>query len=254
MSGATQTVNSPVKELHKSRILLKLSGEIFLDKSREPSIDLANSLAEQIIQLKDKFYFAIVIGGGNFFRGSQDSKLLNLSKNYGHYIGMLATQMNSLILKECFEKNGLNCKILSALPSPTISTTLSQNEIDEAAKKEVTIIFAGGNGTPYFSTDTTSIIRALQFNAKEIWKGTKTEGVYDMDPNKNRDAVFLKRVTYQEAIDKKLKIMDACAFTLAEENNLKIRVFNVFEKDSLLKVAETRTSDSKTFGTIIIKG
>lgn len=230
----------------KIPVLLKLSGEIFLDSSKNPSIELANSIAKQILQLKEKYDFAIVIGGGNFFRGRKDSKALNLSESYGHYIGMLATQMNGLILKDCFSKNNLDCKVLSALPSPAISTTLSQNEIVNSIKENKTIIFSGGSGNPYFSTDTTAIVRALQISAKEIWKCTKTDGIFDKDPYKFNDAKMYNQITYQEAIDKKLDIMDFSAFTLAQEKNLKIRVFNIFKENSLLEAAK-----NENFGTIV---
>lgn len=230
----------------KVSVLLKLSGEIFLDSSKNLSINLANSIAQQILQLKEKYNFAIVIGGGNFFRGSRDSKALNLSESYGHYIGMLATQMNGLILKDCFSKNNLDSKVLSALPSPSISTTLSQNEIVNSIRENKTIIFSGGSGIPYFSTDTTAIIRALQIDAQEVWKCTKVDGIFDKDPHKFNDAKMYNQISYQDAIDKKLNIMDFSAFTLAQEKNLKIRVFNIFKENSILQAAK-----NENFGTVV---
>ena len=231
----------------KDAILLKLSGEIFLDsKTKEASIDLANSVAKQIMKLSDKFYFAIVIGGGNFFRGNKDSKSLDLDESYGHYVGMLATQMNGLILKNCFNKNNLNSKLLSALSSPEICETLSQNEIYKSIQKDEILIFSGGLGSPFFSTDTAAIARALQVNAKEVWKCTNTDGIYDKDPAQFKDAKLLKKVTYTEALDNNFKIMDSTAFALAKDNKLKIRVFNIFEKDILIKI-----SNNDNIGTIV---
>ncbi|OGT35258.1 MAG: hypothetical protein A3F11_11210 [Gammaproteobacteria bacterium RIFCSPHIGHO2_12_FULL_37_14] len=239
---------APIQALHADRILLKLSGEIFLDKN-ELSIKLVDSIAKQILKLQDKFYFAIVIGGGNFFRGSKDSQALNLSPAYGHYVGMLATVMNGLILSDCFQKNNLDCKMLSALPSPFICETLSQNEIENSIAQNKTIIFSGGNGTPYFSTDTTAVVRALQFGAKEVWKCTTTDGIYDKDPALYKNAKFYSKITYKEALDQRLKIMDFSAFSLAQEHSLKIRVFNIFEKNSLIKMADSMISDK--FGTTV---
>ncbi|OGB83859.1 UMP kinase [candidate division TM6 bacterium RIFCSPHIGHO2_12_FULL_32_22] len=225
--------------MSKDAILLKLSGEIFIDsKTKEASIDLANSIAKQIIALSDKFYFAVVIGGGNFFRGNKDSKALDLDQSYGHYIGMLATQMNGLILKNCFNKNNLNSKLLSALPSPAICETLSQDGIHNALKNDEILIFAGGLGSPFFSTDTTAVVRALQINAKEVWKCTNTDGIYDKDPAKFKDAKLLKEVNYTEALDNNFQIMDSSAFALARDNKLKIRVFNIFEEDALIKISK----------------
>lgn len=222
----------------KKTILLKISGEALLDPvSKKLSATIITSIGQQIKSLRQTHRFALVIGGGNFFRGSKEGKDLDLAPSYAHYIGMLATIMNGLIIKDIFDRLDIPTSVLSALPCAEIATTLSQQAIADCLADDHLIIFTGGTGNPFFSTDTTAVLRGLQINAHEVWKGTKVDGIYDADPLKTPTAQRFTRVTYQEALEKKLAIMDAAAFALAQQERINIRVFNIFEKDALIQAA-----------------
>ncbi|KKP35567.1 MAG: Uridylate kinase [candidate division TM6 bacterium GW2011_GWF2_32_72] len=231
----------------KKSILLKLTGEALLsqDKSHmDPSKIL--DIARQIKELQGSVTFGIVIGGGNIFRGKLQSKQLGISEAVGHQIGMLATQMNGLILKDLFLQKGIHTSLFCAVPSPEVGKPIAQQAIDSAIECGDCLIFSGGTGNPFFSTDTNAILRGLQIKAYEVWKATNVDGVYTADPKKNQEAKLLKTLTYKEAMNSKLKVMDLTAYALAEENGLKTRVFSIFEKDSLLKA-----NNDPSFGTII---
>lgn len=231
----------------KPRILLKLSGQIFIDQQTgAPDPKLVTNIARQIKSLSDTYHFGIVIGGGNFFRGSQHGKIYGLSPWSAHTTGMLATIMNGIMLRDIMAKSGLECVLVSALDCPQIAQPINQQVITEAANKNACIIFAGGTGNPFFTTDTNAVLRALEFGAKEIWKGTSVDGVYDKDPQKYNDAKRLQHVTHTYALENHIAIMDATAFTLASEQDLAIRVFNIFENNAII-----HTAQDKTFGTNI---
>lgn len=224
-------------------ILLKLSGEL-LSSYLEPSCEGPKyllTLVEQIKNLKDSHRFAIVIGGGNFFRGRSSSPELNLRQPVADSVGMLATAMNGLILQEYFNQHGLPSTLLSALPLPSLAESISQTTIDKAFTTNKCIIFCGGTGNPYFTTDTTAIIRALQIGAHEVWKATDVDYVYDGDPRENSTCNPLKTVSYRDFLQKQLKIMDLTAITLAQQHSLKIRVFNVFTPNILEEIARNLT-------------
>jgi uridylate kinase len=231
----------------KKRILLKLTGEIFLTPStHELSADPINRVIEQILQLKETHQFALVIGGGNFFRGSKQGAELGITPAIGHHIGMLATIMNGLIVKDLLEQHAVKATLLCAIPTPGIGLATSQQEIDSALRSDALLIFAGGTGNPFFTTDTNAVLRGLQINAVEIWKGTTVDGVYDADPRVAHNARLLRTITYKEALDNKLAIMDATAFALAEQYHQKIRVFNIFTDNALIHAAR-----DEHFGSII---
>ncbi|GMU19785.1 MAG: uridylate kinase [Candidatus Babeliales bacterium] len=231
----------------KKRILLKLTGEAFLsttDNSLNPSLVI--DLVRQIKQLMNCYQFGLVIGGGNFFRGKQHGKVMNITPPVGHQIGMLATLMNGLMMKDLLEQHGVIASLFSAITCPEMASSISQQAIENALLKDQVIIFAGGTGNPFFSTDTTAVLRSLQINAEEIWKASHIDGVYTADPKINPEAKILKNITYQYALDHKLGIMDATAFTLAAENKQVIRVFSAFEPNALIKATQ-----NKDFGSII---
>ena len=231
----------------KKTILLKLTGEVFLSSStRTLDATLINSLAHQIRELSSEYYFGIVIGGGNFFRGNVQGKALGLSPSVGHQIGMLATVMNGLIIKDLFEHQGIPSAVFCALPSSEIGITISQQAINNAIEKGTCMIFTGGTGNPFFTTDTTAIVRALQMQADMVWKATQVDGIYDADPRQQQNARLLKKISFKEVLENNLKIMDSTAFTLAREHRLPIRVFNIFHENALLKAAQ-----STDFGSII---
>ncbi len=233
----------------KKKILLKLTGEIFLDpKTRELSPIMLTNVIGQIKKLHATHQFGIVVGGGNFFRGNQHGKRLGLTASVGHQIGMLATLMNGLILKDLLDAQEMSAALLCAMPSPEVGEAISQQNINHALEHGFTIIFAGGTGNPFFTTDTTAILRSLQISAAEVWKGTNIDGVYDSDPRTNPQAKRLKSIQFTQAFDQKLGIMDLTAYAMAEQYNKPIRVFDIFDQDALIKAAQ-----DKEFGSIITR-
>ncbi|CAN5147648.1 UMP kinase [soil metagenome] len=231
----------------KKRILLKLTGEAFISATNNNlNPALVNDLFLQIKQLSDRYQFGLVIGGGNFFRGKQHGKAMGISQPVGHQIGMLATLMNGLMVKDLLEQRGVTASLFSAITCPEMAASISQQAIENALLQDQVIIFAGGTGNPFFSTDTTAVLRSLQIGASEIWKASHIDGVYSADPKKNADAKLLKDISYAYALEHKLGIMDATAFTLASENKQVIRVFSAFAPEALIKA-----SQEKDFGSTI---
>ena len=212
-------------------ILIKLSGEVFCG-------DFVQTLISQIKELKKKFNIGIVVGAGNIFRGNQHGKQLDIKKTTAHTAGMVATIINGLILKDLLEKDGVEAELFSAINCPEVACIIKQSKIDKTLKQNKVLIFTGGTGNPFFTTDTNAVLRALQIGAKQILKGTKVDGIYESDPMENKDSKLLKKLTYKEFLEKELKVMDLTAITLAQEHNLKIKVFNLFEKEALLKVIQ----------------
>lgn len=235
--------------MKKKIILLKLTGTIFIDqKTQEPTRTFLDSIIEQIKELlHTKYQFGIVIGGGNFFRGSRDNDLLKLRPSIAHTIGMLGTTMNGLALYDLFKKEEISTALFCALDCPVAGKPISQEAIDSALTKKDVLIFSGGTGNPYISTDTNAVIRAQQIGAAELWKATDVDGIYSVDPKKNKNATFIMQQTYQDALKNNVQIMDQAALILAQEGNLMTRVFNIFEQDALLHAAK-----NKKFGSTLI--
>ena len=220
----------------KKRILLKLTGEAFLAQDGQTlSPDTLHALIAQIKELKNSHQFGIVVGGGNFFRGAKEGKQLGMTPSSAHQVGILATMLNGIILKNLLEQQDVETTIFCAIECPPAGTPISQAGIASALKKDNTLVFTGGTGNPFFTTDTNAVLRALQIEADEIWKGTNVDGVYDKDPKKHADAVQLAHTTYKTALNQHLGIMDPPSFALAEQYRQTIRIFNIFEKESLLK-------------------
>lgn len=222
---------------HKKTILLKLTGDVIYHTPHGLNAERVRSIALQLKQLKDAFSFSIVIGGGNFFRGAQQASQVSISPHVSHYVGMLATCMNGLIIQDIFEASGIKTVLLSALEAPEIGMAISPQAIRKADEEERCIIFTGGTGNPYFTTDTNAVLRALQVRASELWKGTKVEGVYTKDPRLHPDAQFIRTLSYREALEKELGIMDLSAFALAEQHKMPLRIFNIFTDDALIHAA-----------------
>jgi uridylate kinase len=231
----------------RKRILLKVTGEVLLSSDKH-TLDgnLLGAIAQQIKHLSATHYFGIVIGGGNFFRGSKHGKALGITPSVGHQIGMLATMMNGLIVKDVFEKNGIDSTIFCAVPASEVGRPISQQAIESALSKEQCMIFTGGTGNPFFTTDTTAVLRGLQIDAHEIWKGTNVDGIYTADPKIDPTASIISRISYQEVLNQRLRIMDATAIALAQEHSLTIRVFNIFKSQAIVHATQ-----SNTFGSII---
>ena len=228
-------------------ILLKLSGTVFQKQKNDSDDSLPiNHIVEQIKQLNKEYQFAIVIGGGNFFRGSQQGKTIGTRPMVNHYVGMIATIMNGLLLQDLLSQTHLNADLLSTFICPEFAKPISPQIITKSFKENDIIIFSGGTGNPFFTTDTNAIVRALEIHTDEVWKATDVDGVYDSDPKKNHDAKLIAKTTYKQALEHNLNIMDQTAFTLAEEHGITTRVFNIFKKNALLDVAQ-----NKQFGSTI---
>lgn len=225
--------------LSKKRILLKLSGQVLADQTTgQMSVTLLIALIEQIKTLKSTHLFAIVIGGGNLFRGDQQGKKLGITSFVGHQVGMLATMINGVLIKDLCQQHGLTARHLCALSCPEIATSITSQAIQDALTQECMLIFTGGTGNPFFTTDTTAILRALQIEADQVWKGTNVDGIYTTDPHKDPHAHHLQRVSYNNALIQNLGVMDTTAYALAQKHAITIRVFNIFTPNALLLAAQ----------------
>jgi len=227
------------KELKYKRILLKLSGEALMDKQQHGiDPDRLNEYAEDIKQVADLgVQIAIVIGGGNIFRGLQGASK-GMDRVQGDYMGMLATVINSLAIQGAIESLGLKTKLLGGLAIEPIVEETSGKRIIEYLKDGNVVMVSGGTGNPYFTTDSASALRAIEMKADVILKGTRVDGIYTADPEKDPSATKYDTLSFDEAYEKKLKIMDLTAFTLCRENNLPIYVFDMNTRGNLLKVIE----------------
>lgn len=223
---------------NKRIILLKITGEILLSPStRELDSTHIRNIALQIKKLQETHLFGIVIGGGNFFRGAQQGKQLGISTPVGHLVGMLGTMMNGLIAKDIFEQYDISCVLFCAVPSGEVGIPISDQAIKAALAQKQCPIFTGGTGNPFFTTDTNAVLRGLQIDADEVWKGTSVDGIYTKDPRKFPDAKFIQEIEYKNALAEDLAIMDSTAFALAQRYKLPLRVFNIFTPEALLHAA-----------------
>ncbi len=221
----------------RKTILIKLTGEIFAsDEKQEPAI--VHQVVDQIARLDHDYQIGIVIGGGNYFRGGKQGAQLGLQPWYAHTIGMFATVLNGLALANLLENKKLSTALFCPLECPQAGQPITPESVGRALTQKRCLIFSGGTGNPFFTTDTNAILRALEIGADTVWKAGPADGVYDSDPKINRSARLLPDVTYAKALELKLQIMDMSALALAADNNIKIRVFNVFEADSLMKAAK----------------
>ncbi|MDD2530000.1 MAG: UMP kinase [Bacteroidales bacterium] len=219
------------------RILLKLSGESLMgEQDYGISPKMLSQYASEIKEAKDKgCEIAIVIGGGNIFRGLQGASK-GMDRVQGDYMGMLATIINSMALQGELEKMGVRTELLSGLTIEPICKEQSRKRSKDAMREGKVVIIGGGTGNPYFTTDTASALRAIEIEADVILKGTRVDGVYTADPEKDPSATKYSELSFQEALSKQLKIMDLTAFALCQENNLPIYVFDMNKNGNLLKV------------------
>lgn len=221
------------------RILLKLSGESLMGKQHYGiAPEMLEQYAHDIKEAVDHHIeIAIVIGGGNIFRGLGGTSQ-GMDRVQGDYMGMLATLINSLALQAALEKEGIRTELLSGLNIEPICKAMSRRRAIEALRDGRVVIIGGGSGNPFFTTDTASALRAVEIQADAILKGTRVDGIYTADPEKDPTAIKYEHLTFHEAIDKKLKVMDLTAFALCEENNLPIYVFDMNRRGNLLKVVQ----------------
>ena len=229
------------------RILLKLSGEALMgDNSYGIDPDRIQLYCKEISSLvKTGVEIAIVIGGGNIFRGvSAASK--GIDRVQADYMGMLATVINGLALQSSLEGMGIQTRLQTALKMEAIAEPYIKRRAVRHLEKKRVVIFSAGTGNPFFTTDSAAVLRAIEINADVILKGTRVDGIYNLDPEKNKNAIKFDKISFDEAITKNLKIMDSTAFTLSKENNLPIIVFNMNKPGNLNKITE-----GKQIGTIV---
>ena len=219
------------------RILLKLSGEALLGKnSYGIDNDRLVNYASEIKQIhKQGVEIAIVIGGGNIFRGLSGSKD-GIDRVQADYMGMLATVINGLALQNALESIDIPTRLQSAIKMESIAEPFIKRKATRHLEKGRVVIFASGTGNPYFTTDSAAVLRAIEINADVILKGTRVDGIYNEDPEKNKKAIKFDDISFEETIRKGLKIMDTTAFTLSKENELPIVVFDMNTKGNLTKV------------------
>ena len=234
--------------MNYKRILLKLSGEALMGE-KQYGIDpqRLSDYAGEIKAVADKgVQIAIVIGGGNIFRGLQGSSE-GMDRVQGDYMGMLATIINSLALQGELEKQGAKTALLTSFQIGPVSELMSSRRAIDYLEHGRVVIIGGGTGNPYFTTDTTSVLRGLEVKADAFLKGTRVDGVYTADPEKDPNAVKFETITFDEAYDKQLKIMDLTAFTMCRENNFPIIVFDMNTKGNLMRVVEGNNPGTLVF-------
>jgi uridylate kinase len=236
------------KNIKYKRILIKLSGESLMGLGNELFDYLViNKIIEQIRSITTLgVEVAIVIGGGNIFRGVEGG-LLKIDKINSDYMGMIATIINGIALNDFFNNSGLKSTIFSAIPIAKSVKAYMQNEVLEALDNKNIVIFAGGIGSPLFTTDSAAALRAIEIRADLIIKATKVDGIYNEDPNKNPNAIKYNKITFLDAINKNLKIMDQTAFTLCKEHNVGVLVCNIFTNNVLTDII----INDKDLGTLV---
>ena len=229
------------------RVLLKLSGEALLGE-KSYGVDQKRILpySEEIKEIVDSgVEIAIVIGGGNIFRGVSGASN-GIDRVQADYMGMLATVINGLALQSSLEDLKVQTRLQTAFKIEAVAEPYIKRKAVRHLEKKRVVIFSGGTGNPFFTTDSAAVLRAIEINADIILKGTRVDGIYNNDPEKNKDAVKFKQISYDEAIAKKLKVMDSTAFTLSKENELPIIVFNMNKPGNLKKII-----NGKEVGTIV---
>jgi len=229
------------------RILLKLSGEALMG-DRQYGIDpkRLSEYAKEIKQVVDKgIEVAIVIGGGNIFRGVAGASN-GMDRVQGDHMGMLATCINGLAVQSALETEGVYTRLQTAIEIKEIAEPYIKRRAIRHLEKGRVVIFGAGTGNPYFTTDTAAVLRAIEISADAILKGTRVDGIYTSDPEKNVDAVKYENITFKEVIEKGLKVMDMTAFTLSEENKLPIIVFDMNTNGNLIRLVS-----GENIGTIV---
>ncbi|MGB1127803.1 MAG: UMP kinase [Opitutales bacterium] len=220
------------------RIILKLSGEVLRNTEDGEPIDarILKSICEEVKKVYDiGVEVGLVIGGGNIFRGLSGAEMKGVDRTTGDYMGMLATVINGLALMDCLEKLGVTVRLQSAIPMDKLAEPFILRRATRHLERGRVVIFAGGTGNPYFSTDTTAALRASEIGADMLMKATKVDGIYDKDPEKHDNAVKYDEIPYIDALRERLKIMDSTAFSLCMENQLPILVFSMKEPGSIYR-------------------
>lgn len=219
------------------RVLLKLSGEAMAgDTGFGICPETVHAIARQVREVRELgVEVVIVVGGGNIFRGQVGSER-GIERATGDYMGMLATIINSLALQDALEKNGVPTRVQTAISVSQVAEPFIRRRAVRHLERGRVVVFGAGTGNPYFSTDTAAALRASEIGAEVVLKATKVDGVYDSDPKKNPDAKRFDTITYSEALARRLKVMDATAFSLCMDNKLPIIVFDFFQPHSIRRV------------------
>ncbi len=221
------------------RILLKLSGEALMGNQKygiDPEI-LAKYTQEIIPIVEKGVQLAIVVGGGNIYRGMQ-AESMGIDRVQGDYMGMLATVINSMALQSALEKGGLYTRLMSGINLEQVCEPFIRRRAVRHLEKGRVVIFGAGTGNPYFTTDSAASLRAIEINAEAVLKGTRVDGIYSADPEKDPTATKFSTLSFKEVYERKLNVMDMTAFTLCKENNLPIIVFDMNKPGNLLKIIE----------------
>ncbi|MFT3744690.1 MAG: UMP kinase [Pyrinomonadaceae bacterium] len=218
------------------RILLKLSGEALMGgQSYGIDTKMADSVAAELKTVYDLgIEIAIVVGGGNIFRGVSESAG-NMDRAAADYIGMLATVMNAVVLQDALERLEVHTRVMSAIDIPQLAEPFIRRRAVRHLEKKRVVIFAAGTGNPYFTTDSAASLRALEIEAEVILKGTKVDGIYSADPMKDPTATKFDKISFQEVLEKQLKVMDASAISLCMDNDLPIMVFDMKKSENIIK-------------------
>ncbi|MFK4764304.1 UMP kinase [Desulfobaculum sp. SPO524] len=239
-----------MSELRFQRVLLKLSGEALAGKQKfgiDP--ESVSAFCREIAEVSRMgVQVALVIGGGNIFRGMAASAK-GMDRAQGDYMGMLATVMNALAVQDGLEKEGIQTRVMSAISMQEVSEPYIRRRAIRHLEKGRVVICAAGTGNPYFTTDTAAALRAAELHTQAILKATKVDGVYDKDPMVHEDAVKYPSLSYIEVLSKRLQVMDSTAISLAMDNNLPIAVFNLFESGNIKKVVS-----GENIGTLVEGG
>lgn len=226
--------------MNYKRVLLKLSGEALAPVSQDAlsytcfDSTILHRLAKDIASLSSQgIEISIVIGGGNIYRGAVGEKLFSIDRTTSDYMGMLATMINALALHKAIENEGTVCRVISAIPMPSIAEPYIRTRAVRHLEKGRVVIFACGSGHPYFTTDTAAALRSLEMNADVLLKATNVDGVYSEDPKINPQADFYPTLSYDDVIQKRLKVMDATAFTMLRDHHMPLIVFSLLEEKSI---------------------
>jgi len=225
--------------------MLKISGESLAgDNEQGFDFDILNDLSKNIKILTDKgLKISIVLGGGNFIRGSSFSNGV-VDRVTSDYMGMLGTVMNSLALQSNLEKIGVPSRVMTAISINRVAEPYIKNKASRHLEKNRVVIFASGTGNPFFSTDTAAVLRASEMKSDIIFKGTKVDGIYDKDPLKNKDAKKISKITYSDYLNQDIKVMDATAISLAKDRSLPIIIFSIMDSSNIVDIIEGKGSYS----------
>lgn len=219
------------------RVLLKISGEALMgEQNYGIDVNVARSVAEELKAVHQLgVQVAVVVGGGNIFRGVSKSAG-NMDRSSADYIGMLATVMNAVVLQDALEKVEVHTRVMSAIDIPQLAEPFIRRRAIRHLEKERIVIFAAGTGNPYFTTDSAAALRALEIKADVIMKATKVDGVYSADPMTDTTAELFNEITYRQVLERQLRVMDASAISLCMDNNLPIIVFNMIQPGNIRRV------------------